>query len=303
MKKCGLCKGKDRLSGSHIIPKFVFDGIKSNSPTGYLRCASQPNVRRQDGDKTPLLCANCERRFGEAERKFAKHVFRPFQEGCVLPLTYGPWLNYFISSVNWRTLHLDNPEFHTSAKLSGKDLTHFYNAENVLTDYLLGNRNDIGNIENHIFFWENMATDDVQLISARPNTMIRSSAFSYSFVDFGHNAYYVYANLAGIIICTVIRKKADEKWVNTSIQLDGGKIAKPQYISSPLMYEIGETITEMSKATMSEKQSRKLINSLRANPIAVQESKAFRFHEQDRRLKGNEGTDGGTNSKNRRIQF
>ena len=36
MATCALCKSEKLLKESHIIPKFVFDRIKENSPTGLM---------------------------------------------------------------------------------------------------------------------------------------------------------------------------------------------------------------------------------------------------------------------------
>lgn len=285
MAKCRLCGSEARLSQSHIIPKFVFDAIKRNSPTGYLRNASRMNVRRQDGDKAPLLCTRCEARFGESESEFARCVFHPFQEGSVPPVTYGPWMSYFISSVAWRTLHLDNRGFHTEGKYSDDVLAPLDNAEHILADYLLGKRDDIQDMENHIFFLSEVSDADPELAAAHPNAIIRSSAFGYTFFDLGHGAYYVYHNLAGILICTVVLKKADEVWENTNVGLDTGTISGSQHVSSPLMYEMMQSVLEVSKVRMSDRQSAKLADELAANPHRVRESKAFRFREQDRKLR------------------
>lgn len=288
MNVCRLCGKKAKLVNSHIISKFVSETIKQNSPTGFLRCVSDMNKRRQDGDKVRLLCTDCEGLFSKAEKEFAEHVFKPFQAGYVPPVSYGPWMNYFISSVNWRTLHLDNCGFRTSDKYSQENLAPFYEAERVLADFLLERRDDIGNIENHIFFLENLDTNDPELVSARPNTMIRSSVFGYSLFDTGRNAYYVYANLAGIFIFTVVRKGLGESWVNTKVNLDRGEIIGSQRIcSSTLDNEVRQTIIEMSNADMSEKQYNKLVDFRNTNPAVIENSKAFRFHKQDKNLRDN----------------
>lgn len=151
MTACTLCKSDKPLVESHIIPQFVFDRIKKNSPTGFLRGGiSQVNLRRQDGDKPKMLCDDCEQRFSEAEKNFAEKVFEPYHESGTTSFTYGPWLSYFISSVNWRTLHLDNIGFHSEKKLTNDALSVLDDAETMLADFLLEKRSDIGDMENHI---------------------------------------------------------------------------------------------------------------------------------------------------------
>ncbi len=123
MTACVLCKSDKPLVESHIIPQFVYNRIKKNSPTGFLRGSiSDVNLRKQDGDKLKMLCDDCEQRFSEAEKNFAEKVFEPYHESGTTSFTYGPWLRYFISSVNWRTLHLDNIGFHSKNKWSDDTL-------------------------------------------------------------------------------------------------------------------------------------------------------------------------------------
>ncbi len=285
MTKCKLCGTKAKLLKSHIIPQFVSDTIKSNSPTGYLRESSNINMRRQDGDKLPLLCFDCEQRFSAAEGKFAKFAFNPFQDNAVPPISYGPWMNYFISSVNWRILYLDNRGFHAEGKYAHDELAILDGAERALADYLLGKRNDIGDIENHIFFFEGATDVSAELVPTEPNTFIRSSTFGYVLFILEHEAYYILCNLAGVFIFTLIRKQASDIWENTKVELKGGALSGPQRISSPLMNEIMELMKEQSRIKISEKQQKKLAADLAANPQKIQQSKALEFRERDRRLR------------------
>jgi len=81
MNGCALCKSDKPLSGSHIIPQFVFDRIKANSPTGFLRGGiSDVNLRKQDGDSPKMLCNDCEQRFSKVERIFAQEIFQPYHK-------------------------------------------------------------------------------------------------------------------------------------------------------------------------------------------------------------------------------
>lgn len=66
----------------------------------------------QDGLKEYWLCLQCEDRFGKREKEFASSIFHveaPRPES----ITYGSWLNYFATSLAWRTLeyaHGKNPD-------------------------------------------------------------------------------------------------------------------------------------------------------------------------------------------------
>jgi hypothetical protein len=285
MTTCALCKSDKPLVESHIIPQFVFDRIKNNSPTGFLRGGIlDVNLRRQDGDKPKMLCDDCEQRFSEAEKKFTEKIFAPYHESGTTSFTYGPWLSYFIASVNWRTLHLDNIGFHSENKLANDALRVLDDAETMLADLLLGKRPDIGDMENHILPMFEIAEASSQL--EEPNFYIRISAFGYTFVDPDNDGFYVFANLAGVLIFTVIRQGRKDVWKNTLVHSDGGSIKQPPVqVNSPLMFDIMQRLVECSEAIskMSQTQKDKIIESLKANP-QLAKAKAVQYRKLDEKL-------------------
>jgi len=286
MATCALCKSDKLLKESHIIPKFVFDRIKENSPTGFLRGGLlMPNKRVQDGDKANMLCQACEQRFSQAERAFAENIFKPYHEFGTTSFTYGPWLSYFISSVNWRGLHLDNIGFRFNKRCSEDALCVLERAETILADFLLGKRSDIDNIENHILPMFEITGTSRELKSIEVNFLFRVSAFGYTFFDPGVDGFYVFANLAGILIFTVIRKGKNDVWENTFVQPHDGFIQQPPVQhKSPLMANIMELLIECSKVKVSQTQKDKIIESLNANPQAAQ-AKAVQIRELDKKLR------------------
>lgn len=283
MAICALCKSDKLLKESHIIPKFVFDRIKENSPTGYLRGGFlNPNQRKQDGDKPRMLCEDCELLFSRAERKFAENIFQPYHESGTTSFTYSPWLSYFISSVNWRTLHLDNIGFHSEKKLADDALSVLDDGETMLADFLLGRRSDIGDMENHILPMFEITGASSQL--EEPNFYIRISAFDYTFVDPDNDGFYVCANLAGILIFTVIRQGRKDVWENTLVQPNGGSIKQPPVrIDSPLMFDMIQRLVDCSKIKVSQTQKDKIVESPNANPEVAQ-AKAVEYRELDKKL-------------------
>ena len=284
MTNCALCKSDKSLNEGHIIPQFVFDRIKNNSPTGFLRGGiSDVNLRRQDGDKPKMLCNDCEQRFSQAENNFAEKIFKPYHESGITSFAYGPWLSYFISSVNWRTLHLDNIGFHSKKKWSDDTLCILDNAKTMLADFLLGKRSDIGDMENHILpmFEINSASSELE----EPNFLFRVSAFDYTFLDPGVDGFYVCANLAGVLIFTLIRKGRNDIWDNTLVDPNGGFIKQPPVrVSSPFMYDMVQYLAECSRVKVSQAQRDKIIESLKANPQAGQ-ARAVEFRELDKQLR------------------
>jgi len=241
-----------------------------------------PNLRKQDGDKPKLLCEDCEQLFSQAERKFAKNVFQPYHESGTTSFTYGPWLSYFISSVNWRTLHLDNINFKSKKKLKDDVISILNDAETMLANFLLCRRSDIGEMENHILPMFEITGANSQL--KKPNFYIRISAFDYTFVDPDNDGFYVCANLAGILIFTVIRKGRKDVWENTLVQPDGGSIKQPPVrVESPLMFDMMQLLFDSSKIKISKTQKDKIIESLKTNPDAAK-AKAVGYRELDKEL-------------------
>lgn len=286
MAVCALCKSDKTLVESHIIPQFVFGRIKKNSPTGFLRGVFlKPNKREQDGDKPRMLCIDCEQRFSKAEKDFAENIFEPYHESGTTSFTYGPWLSYFICSVNWRTLHLDNISFHSKKEWPDSVLCVLDHAETILADFLLERRSDIGNMENHILPMFEITGASPELNDIEPNFLFRVSAFDYSFFDAGLDGFYVFANLAGVLIFTVIRKGENNVWGNTKVQPDGGFIEQsPIQHKSPLMCNIMENLIECSNVRLSQTQTDRIIKSLKTNPKADQ-AKAVEFRELDKQLR------------------
>lgn len=286
MTACALCKSDKPLVKSHVIPQFVFDRIKKNSPTGFLRGVFlKPNKREQDGDKLKMLCIDCEQRFSKAEKVFAEKVFEPYHESGTTSFTYGPWLSYFISSVNWRTLHLDNIGFHSKKKWPDSVLCVLDDAETILADFLLEKRLDIGDMENHVLPVFEITGASPELNDIEPNFLFRISAFGYSFFVAGLDGFYVFANLAGVLIVTVIRKGKNDVWENTLVQPGGGFIEQPPLQhKSLLMGEIMEYMIECSNVKVSQAQKDKIIESLKANP-QISQAKAVQFRKLDEKLR------------------
>ena len=76
LSQCAYC-GEDReLKESHIIPKFIYDWVKSTSPTPYLRTSDNVDKREQDGPKQKLLCSDCELKLSKWEDSLSKELFK-----------------------------------------------------------------------------------------------------------------------------------------------------------------------------------------------------------------------------------
>ncbi|WP_191559403.1 hypothetical protein [Metabacillus idriensis] len=264
--RCALCGNQAELKLSHIIPKFVFRYLKKDSFTGRMRMTSDPNRAVQDGDKIYLLCGTCEGLFSKNETYFSNTIYRPFKEGGFNGLKYDKdSLYFFITSVNWRTLYLDLIEFcedkDEENKATVKQLELLKKAEEIMRSYLLGERSDLDNIENHIFFFDTVKSMEGPETLRNPHVLVQGSAFGYTVLANEHDAIYVFANLTGAIIVTIIKKAKKEKWKNTFVKRESGKIKVPQFTNSPVFSELFYWQEQRDKylEQMSEKQ-RNIIN-------------------------------------------
>ena len=142
---------------SHIIPRFVFYLLNNTSP-GYLRNAANPNLRIQDGIKSELLCENCEQKFSKWEKSFAERVFKPLHEshGKTSMFPYDDWALKFAVSVSWRAL------FHTRqlglSHFSERQQAYADRALNTWSEFLLERRKDPGPYEQHMLFFDVIAS-------------------------------------------------------------------------------------------------------------------------------------------------
>ncbi|MEW4226411.1 hypothetical protein [Rossellomorea marisflavi] len=269
---CALCKNSEELKLSHIIPKFVFRYLKKDSFTGKMRMVSNPNISVQDGDKAYLLCAACEELFSGKETYFSNAIYRPFKEKGFSRLNYdNNNLHYFITSVNWRTLYLDLNGFieeeDTENRISSKHLETLKIAEERMRSYLLNNRNDLDIIENHIFFFDTVKSIKGEELND-PHSLVQGSAYGYTVISKESDSIYVFANLTGAIIVTIIKKSKKENWRNTFVKKESGRIRAPQISNSPVFSELlyVEEERNNSFSQMSEKQKElirsKVINNL-----------------------------------------
>ncbi|MEE9130848.1 MAG: hypothetical protein V3T84_12575 [Phycisphaerales bacterium] len=283
---CRLCSSDPAIENSHVISKFVFRAIKSDSPTGFFRNPNNPNRRLQDGDKFRLLCATCEQRFGEAEREFATNIFSPFHNTDQDHFSYGPWLHYYMTSLAWRTLILDLPGLEADAANPRATVAKLAAAAETMRLYLLGGNELARLLRNHAFVFTTAHSGSAELASAGPNVMIRRSVFGYSILHrlYGHSG--IIHNLAGFMCFLIVKGNPRDTWNQTKINPTGGEIRPPQRVSSWLMGELLSCIVGSSKKqlAMSEAQQEKVSEAMRKNPSA----RAFRFRELDKGFSASE---------------
>lgn len=262
--RCALCCQTKELQLSHIIPHFVGRKLTNTSPGG-IRSSNEPNRAIQDIFKEYMLCTECEERFSAKERWFANYIFNPYIDKKEKTFSYDERLTYFIVSVSWRTLYGDLEKYSQDPFFDKDNLLTLFRAEQIMREYLLGKRTELGDIQNHVFFLDQVLFTHGLDASLNPNVIMHRSITSYS-VCVGKTLLTL-SKLMGILIITFYAMDSNEIWVNTKVELGNGvlKVAN-QYMDSVVGEEIPRWMEQGADAqqNLSEKQRKKIEEKMRA---------------------------------------
>lgn len=287
--KCALCRLEAELEESHIIPKFVYRSLKKNSPTGNMRMTIEPNKKVQDGDKLFLLCGSCEDLFNNYETLFAGNVYHKFQSGTLNEFEYDSWLERFIVSVNWRNLYLDIIEFVKKPNINARELEHLIDCEQKLREFLLNKNEGLGCIENHIFFFNKIETSSKEVADLNLHSALGSSVMGYTVLCDSYDSSYIFLNLQGLIMVTILKPSNHDSWDKTMVEKSGiFNLQEAQYIRSPLMSELEYIATKInnSQSKLSDTQRAKILESIKNNSEKYLKSNAFKRSQNDKELRG-----------------
>ena len=213
---CALCGNFTALMKSHIVPKFTAEWLKKTSGTGYLRQATQPNVRKQDFPTSRLLCATCEGIFSRWEKQFAEDIFIPSQEKGQQSFRYQDWLLHFAVSLAWRTSTL------TANSIREEEPDLALEVDVALTywrDFLLGESDDPGPYAHHMFFLDYIMPSSTMSVPEFTHWyMLRGidATIAYTSKD-----VYAYTKLPGIVFWSGIHPDRPKGWQNTQIRRSG----------------------------------------------------------------------------------
>lgn len=264
MGQCALCRENKELQLSHIVPHFVGRKLSKTAP-GNIRITNEPNKVAQDIEKHFLLCHDCEELFSAKERWFANTIFNPYQDHKKAVFDYDENLTYFIISLSWRSLYLDLEEYSRDKEFNKDILMILFRAEQTMRDYLLGKRQDIDTIENHIFFFDRIKYAQNLDASQHPSIAMHRSISSYTVYN-GKTSFTI-SNLMGILIVTFYSMDTNEYWNNTKIEIENGTIeAKNQEMVSVVGQEIQHWMNQAKEAqkNISETQQKKIQEKMQA---------------------------------------
>lgn len=234
---CKLCGSYAKLEKSHIRPKFIAKWMKKTSITGYIRRSlghPRVNKRVQDFPKDYWLCGDCEDRFSVWEGKFASNIFYPFVDRGESTAHYGEWLRKFCASLSWRTLtHVRSMNVSGWEEGSGERSMDL--AEEHLARYLLGEIDDLGHYEQHLFHLGALSSSTAELPSNFNRYMLRASA-----EDIVGNPDWllIYTKLPTLIILGLVKAQDDlRQEMRPSLIAKSGTISPREYTFPTGFYE------------------------------------------------------------------
>ena len=278
-KKCYLCGSSSSIRKSHIIPRFVINYLKKTSATGYLRGVINPNLRKQDIKRFPILCSDCEVLFSKYEGLFANNVFYPYHDKNKTSFNYREELKKFAVSLSWRIL----AENLFQNKRRGIE---FIKAELNWRDYLNNKTKNTKPYQHHIFFGdysENITVDDF------PEKLqwYLGRGIDGTIVSSKKGRLFVYTKLCKIMIISFINPPKDSSWISTEIK-NSGLITASQIIKDG---NFGNFILDRARVvtnamnSISKQQDKKIEKDFLKDPLRVQKSLSLKAFLEEQRLK------------------
>ena len=256
---------------------------------GNIRVTNEPNKVAQDIEKHHMLCHDCEELFSAKERWFASNIFNSWQDHKQQEFSYDENLTYFIVSLSWRSLYLDLEEYSCDSTFDKEILLTMLRAESIMRDYLLGKRQGVSDIQNHMFFFDRIERASNYDLEKNPSVAMHRSITSYSVYN-GKTSFTI-SNLLGIMIVTFYSIAEQEEWKNTQVLNGSGTIAaKNQEIKSVVGQEIQHWMNEAEKAknNLSENQKNKILEKMKKLGDGIKDYAIFQDFIDDENLRKND---------------
>jgi hypothetical protein len=127
----------------------------------------------------------------------------------------------------------------------------------------------------------------IDLMETNPHSLIHGGIQGYSFTS--SEGMYIFANLLGIFIVTIIKPVKHEKWKNTFVKNESGRIKSPQRVASPIFNELKYLNKQKQKQNginnISERQKHNIIEKIKKDPQAFKDSESYKRIEEDKNIK------------------
>lgn len=220
---CPLCSEPALVCQSHVIPKFVFDWLKTRGRS--IRSFGQPNIPLQDGPKRRMLCQGCETRLSTWERPVASQIFYPLHRGSASSFQYGQWFLKFAVSLSFRVLEYFQGWVRAPESEATRIASCVRDAQASWAAFLTRDGTLLGPYEHHCVVLPSQFPDSPE------GRMLRH--FFVGTVDFQpatatpDSSIVVVTKMGRLCIIGTIVRPRKQLWENTRIAANGGTIAPP----------------------------------------------------------------------------
>lgn len=285
---CPLCKKDRQLVGSHVVPSFVINLLKTQ---GSLRSQESPNKRVQDGTKLPLLCSSCEGLLSAWEKRAHNDIFLPLSDSSRVGgrIQYGSWALKFAVSVSWRVLLYHLSQYGLSCLTNGQR-ARAKEALETWRRFLLGELRNPGQFEQHLLPFNVIRQYHGPKISPFMNRYIMLTADMA--ILYSDRSVTVYTKMANILLFGLVQKYAANRWKGTKLHVNSGSMMSPGTYVIPT--EVLEFINERADkaagllASLSDKQRSKIRNAIIQDIDVFADSDAFLAMQHDLLCSGKE---------------
>jgi len=283
---CALCSEERELQLSHIVPKFVVDHLKRSGPGG-MRSYRTPNLRIQDGEKTRLLCRECEQLLSGWEKKFAENLFVPLHnpEPVTTPIKYQEWALKFAASVSWRVLH-----YYVTSGLSNfpeQEVELAKRALEVWKDFLMARKQNPAQFQQHLLPLDVIEEHSADHVSPFLNRYLLRAI--HTDVITSESRTLVYVKLCRILIFGFVREDDPAQWKGTKLHVRKGIVEPTDYrIPAELMRYMNDKADAVKHAlnSLSPKQDEIVSKSIKENLDKIANSETFRAMSYDLKHSG-----------------
>ena len=223
MELCRLCDKKKELKESHIIPYSIIKW-ELKKRESYLRNLLTPNKRHQDGIKKYLLCADCEELFSKKEKIFADKIFHPRVKNDQLTFDYDDWLYYFLISILWRLLVIEEEK----NSFNGNDFkVQLKKARQDWKEFLFDNKQIKKFKEIHFMVIPRQKITKIKSFIDFDLRNYLMKSLDMAILTF-NNRCAVYAKFNTFLIFAPITPFKNKEWKKTKVVNGKGKIIQPQ---------------------------------------------------------------------------
>jgi len=285
---CRLCRTESDLQLSHIIPKFIYKWFKETSASP-MRDSRNPNVRIQDGEKSYLLCSNCEELFSKWENTFSQNIFHPLHQEKreKYYYQYGEWCLKFVVSISWRVLVYgkENGLNHFSIEQMAK-------ADEALEnwrEFLLSNRKSPAPFDQQLFPLSKITDHSIANLSPFINRyFLRAVDVDIACSD---KRAFTYVKMGKMMLFGLIQENHPNHWKNGKIRVTHGVIGNEKYV---LPFGLDKYISDRANKaaniypSMSPNQQNKIQQYTLANEVKIGQSEIFKAMKQDFELFGDD---------------